>query len=96
MIASKSSNGLLHNESEFQLLTYLKKKTYYAISFDGYINKWGKNDPDIVQQFGFIYRFIIVFTENGKWKKLFINPHLTIGMYFLRVLVGIVLLLNTK
>lgn len=78
-----------HNEAEFDLGKYLAKKGYYSTSFDTYIKKWGANDPDIKKQLGFYYRFLGVFIENGKWKKLIIHPFLTLGMYYLRILVGI-------
>jgi glycosyltransferase involved in cell wall biosynthesis len=85
---------LYHNEEEFSLKEYLSKKKYYSKNFDVYIEKWGKNDPDIKKQFGFYYRFLRVFVENGKWKKLVRYPILAIGMYFLRVLVGVKYLLK--
>lgn len=87
-------SGIYHNESEFKLWPYIKKKSYYSSGFDGYIHKWGENDPDIRKQFGLIYRYWTVFTENGKWKRLIAKPLLVIGMYFLRVLVGFVYLLR--
>jgi hypothetical protein len=80
---------IFHNETEFNLKKYLSKKSYYAKSFDVYINKWSKNDPDIKKQFGLWYRYFGVFLENGKWKKLIAHPILTLGMYFLRFLVGL-------
>lgn len=84
--------GIYHNESEFKLIPYLKKKSYYSVGFDGYINKWGKGDPDIQRQFGLIYRFFTVFLENGKWKRLIARLDLVTGMYFLRVCVGLIFL----
>lgn len=86
--------GIYHNEAEFLLLPYLKKKSYYSLGFDGYINKWGKDDPDIRCQFGLAYRFWTVFTEHGKWKLLLTRPDLGAGMYFLRFCVGFVYLLK--
>jgi glycosyltransferase involved in cell wall biosynthesis len=80
---------IYHNEQNFSLKKYLKRKKYYARDFEKYIAKWGKNDPDIKRQFGFCYRFFGVFTENGKWKILIRHPVLTTGMYFLRFLVGV-------
>jgi glycosyltransferase involved in cell wall biosynthesis len=80
---------LYHNESEFSLAKYLKKKSYYSHNLNAYISKWGKNDSDIKKQLGFFYRFLGVFIENGKWKKLLRHPLLTTGMYFLRILVGV-------
>lgn len=83
-----AKNPLYHNETDFNLRKYLKKKKYYSKNINVYIEKWGKNDPDVKKQFGFYYRFFKVFTENGKWKKLLRHPILASGMYFLRFLVG--------
>jgi len=88
-------NPLYHNEEEFSLKKYLAKKEYYAKNLDVYIKKWGKEDPDVKKQFGFCYRFIGVFVENGKWKNLFRHPVLAAGMYFLRFLVGIKYLMRS-
>lgn len=82
--------GLYHNEAQISINNYLKKKSYYTLGFDGYINKWGKDDPDIKRQFGLVYRFWTVFTENGKWRKLLNRIDLVLGMYFLRFCVGLV------
>lgn len=79
---------IYHNEAEFNLRRYLQKKAYYSQKFDTYIAKWGKNDPDIQKQFGLYYRFLGVFIEKGKWLRLLAHPILTLGMYFLRGLVG--------
>ena len=83
-----------HNEGQFRLIPYLVKKGYYSRTFEGYINKWGRNDMIVRKQLGFVYRFFGVFFENGKWKRLISHPLLTLGMYFLRVLVGIVFILQ--
>lgn len=80
---------LFHNETQFSLENYLKKKQYYMKSFDRYINKWGRNDPDVQKQFSPLYRFLIVFIENNRWKQLFLHPILTLGMLSLRLLVGL-------
>jgi len=80
---------IYHNESEFNLEKYLTKKGYYATSFDSYIQKWGKDDPDIKKQLGLKYRYIGVFVERGKWLKLLSRPDLTLGMAYLRFMVGI-------
>lgn len=82
--------GIYHNETEFYLLPYLRKKLYYALGFDGYIAKWGRDDPDIRRQFGLVYRYWTVFTEHGKWRRLVRHPVLTAGMFFLRLMVGLV------
>jgi glycosyltransferase involved in cell wall biosynthesis len=79
---------IYHNESEFDLYRYLRKKLYYSGSFDTYIKKWGPEDPDIKKQLGLTYRFFGVFLERGKWRKLLAHPVLTTGMYLLRFMVG--------
>jgi len=71
----------------------LAKKGYYAESLSRYANKWNY-DKDIRKQLGLYYRFIGVFIEQGKWKRLVIHPLLTIGMYFLRILVGLRFLMS--
>jgi len=83
------SNVIFHNEADFSLRRYLKKKNYYSKNFDEYFEKWGKDDGDVKKQFGFWYRYFGVFIENDKWKKLLERIDLTLGMYFLRFLVGI-------
>ncbi|MFC1541797.1 glycosyltransferase [Candidatus Latescibacterota bacterium] len=85
---------LYHNEGAFNLKIYLRKKAYYAHSFDTYIEKWGRGDPIIKKQLGFRYRYIGVFTENGKWKRLVRHPVLAKGMYLLRFMVGMQYLKN--
>jgi len=85
---------LYHNEEEFNLKKYLARKYYYSRDFQKYIRKWGKDDPDIRKQFGFWYRYIGVFAENGKWKKLLRHPVLAMGMYSLRFLVGLNLIFS--
>lgn len=85
-----------HNEAEFDVKKYLEKKGYYATSFDSYIEKWGKDDPDIKKQLGLSYRFFGVFFENGKWLKLFAHPFLTFGMIYLRFMVGLKFVFRKK
>lgn len=87
---------IYHNEAEFDLKKYLDKKGYYSTSFDTYIKKWGKDDPDIKKQLGLWYRYFGVFLENNKWIKLLTHPLLTLGMYYLRFLVGLKFLLRKK
>ncbi|PJA88263.1 MAG: glycosyl transferase [Candidatus Moranbacteria bacterium CG_4_9_14_3_um_filter_36_9] len=85
---------IYHNEAEFNLKNYLNKKGYYAQKFDEYIAKWGVQDPDIKKQFGIYYRFLEVFVEKGKWKKMLAHPILISGVYFLRIMVGVKFLLR--
>ncbi len=78
---------LFHNEGKFNFKRYLKKKNYYSKTFNKYIEKWGKDDSIIRKQFGFRYRLLGVFIENGKWLKLLKHPVKTFGMYFLKFIV---------
>ncbi|MCX6794943.1 MAG: glycosyltransferase family A protein [Candidatus Falkowbacteria bacterium] len=80
---------LYHHEEWLTLKVYLNKKSKYVSTFDGYVNKWGKNDNDIKKQLGFSYRYFGVFFENGKWKKIIKHPILSAGMYVIRFLVGL-------
>jgi len=92
----KFGSVIYHNESEFDLKKYISKKKYYSKNFNKYLNKWGREDPDIKKQFGFWYRFFGVFIENEKWRRLIGNLHLALGMYFLRFLVGLSFVLKSK
>ncbi len=80
---------LYHNEGEFNLRRYIGKKSYYTKFFDKYIQRWSRDDPTIKKQFGPWYRFFGVFIENEKWKRLLRHPLLTLGLYFLRFMVGV-------
>jgi|SRR3989338_685638 len=79
---------IYHNEGEFSFKRYIRKKAYYVRSFDKYIQKWGRDDPIIRKQLGFWYRYFGVYQENGKWERLIKHPLLTLGLYFLRLMVG--------
>ena len=71
----------------------LGKKAYYSKSMAAYQAKW-KGHPALRKQFSPFYRFIGVFVENGKWKRLLRHPILAAVMYFERFLVGVTYLLN--
>lgn len=88
-------NALVHNERTLTLRKMLAKKAYYAGAFDGYKAKW-PNHPAARKQFSPWYRFVGVFTENGKWRKLLAHPVLAAVMYFERVLVGLVYCMKKK
>ena len=81
--------AIFHDEAEFDLWRYLRKKTYYMGSFDAYVAKWGARDRDVRRQLGFWYRFFGVFLENGKWRRLIRHPVFAGGIYFLRGMVGL-------
>lgn len=79
---------LFHHENH-TLKKYIIKKSYYASNFDNYFKKWGF-DNITKKQFGLYYRYIGVFVEKGKWKKLLRHPILAFSMYFLLFLKGLV------
>ncbi len=81
--------NIFHNEGRFSIIKYLNKKSHYSTAFSGYINKWGKNDRIIKKQLGVYYRFLGVFVEKGKWKKLIKHPLLSLSMWLLRLFVGL-------
>ena len=83
---------LFHNETELNFFDYLKKKKYYTKGFDGYIEKWGSDNPYIKKQFGFSYRYFKVFIEEGKWRMALSRPHLMIAILIYKFLVGVVYL----
>ncbi len=83
---------IFHDEGRFNLRRYLKKKSYYSRDFAAYIAKWGREDAEIKKQFGVYYRYLGVFLENGKWKRLASHPLLAGGMFFLRLMIGAVYL----
>lgn len=87
---------LYHNEREFNMKRYLKKKNYYSNGIKNYVRKWGPNDLETTKQVGVWYRLMGVFVEKGKWKKLIRNPLFTIAMYCLRLRVAIGYLQSTK
>jgi hypothetical protein len=90
------STLLYHNEGQFDITRYLRKKRYYTVGIKKYVQKWGSDDIVTLRQVGMIYRLVGVFVEKGKWKKLMLHPSLTFGMYILRFQVAVRYLLNRK
>ena len=86
-------NHLIHNEKQLTLKRMLEKKAYYTKSMAAYQAKW-KGHPALKKQFGLYYRFLGVFVENGKWRKLLRHPILAFVMYFERFAVGLTYLIN--
>ena len=88
--------GIYHNEDEINLKMYIGKKVYYSKSMENYISKWGRSDRDIKRQMGFVYRYVYVFCENGKWKKILRHPVLFFQVLVLRIIVGMFYIYTTK
>jgi glycosyltransferase involved in cell wall biosynthesis len=85
---------IYHDESEFRVGRYLRKKQHYITDFQKYITRWGANDPDLKKQLGLWYRYFGVFIENGKWKKIIAHPVLYFSALVLRAMVGVTYILN--
>ena len=86
-------NHLIHNEKQLTLKRMLEKKAYYTKSMATYQAKW-KGHPALKKQFGLGYRYVGVFVEHGKWKKLLRHPILAFVMYCERIAVGFTYLIN--
>ena len=67
-VAAEKYDGVIyHNEAEFDLSDYLRKKRYYSEGLLIYAAKWGTNDPDIKMQLGITYRFFWVFIKSRSY-----------------------------
>ncbi len=90
-----TAGHLVHDEGLFSLSRFLGKKAYYGGNFEQYCRKWNW-DATVRRQFGVRYRFWTVFTENGKWKRSFARPDLLAGVWLLKALVGVSVLLSMR
>jgi hypothetical protein len=79
-----SVSPLYHNDN-ISLLDYLKKKAYYIQSMKRFAEKWPKD-----KILNFKWRCWGVFMENGKWKLHFKHPFLSLGMFFIIFLRGLI------
>jgi glycosyltransferase involved in cell wall biosynthesis len=87
------SPKIIHLEDKYiSLFNYLKKVIYYSPNMDKYLKKWGRSYPEVKKQFSLYYRLVGVFFEQGKWKQVFQNPHLYLGVIVLKILSGLVFL----
>ena len=89
--ASILKHHLVHNEKSLSFRRLMEKKAYYAKGVADYQAKWAGH-PALKKQFGLFYRYVGVFVENGKWKRLLRHPVLAAVMYFERVAIGFVYL----
>ncbi len=82
------SAPLFHHEEDSNLITYLTKKSYYTDNLQVYRTKW-KDNADVKKQFSPYYRFIGVFIEHNKWKKVVTHPFLFLCVIMLKCFVGL-------
>ncbi len=82
---------LIHNEKRLTFKKMLEKKAYYSKNFAAYKEKW-RGHPAVRRQFSPWYRFVGVFVEKGKWRKILRHPVLFAGVLFERFIIGVVYL----
>lgn len=82
---------MFHNEGALTLSKFLSKKIYYLGQYDQFMKKW-RDHPLTSLRFGLYYRYIGVYTQQGKWKKIIRHPILFGGVLMVRFLVGVVFL----
>ena len=75
----------LFHHDDIGIGNYLKKKAYYTKS----MNKYKELNPDD-KCINIWYRCVTVFVENGKWKKLFMHPILSMCIFLLLIARGVV------
>ena len=90
----KTLAGIFHNEDEQSFGRYLAKKSYYSGSMDAYRSKW-QNDQDVRKQLGLTYRYIVVFCEGRRWKRVIGSPLIFLQVFMLRISVGVVFVAQT-
>ena len=86
---------LIHNEKRLSFRRMLAKKAYYSKSMAAYRAKW-KGHPALKRQFGVLYRYVGVFVECGKWRRLLRHPILAVVMYLERIAVGVTYLCSRR
>lgn len=91
---SITQSTLYHNERKITLRKYLKKKSNYVLTINRYIGKWGRKDKLVKKQFGFFYRYCIVFFENRKWRRILKHPIRFLEVIVVRIIVGGVILFS--
>ena len=84
-----TESRIFHHEEQLDIKAYFSKKRKYHTTFNSYIQKWEKSDEDIRKQLGMFYRFFGVFFENKKFARLIQHPLLALGMYYVRLRVGL-------
>lgn len=77
----------LYHKDNIGFINYLKKKAYYSKSMKRFADKW----PDD-KCLNFWWRCLFVFIEQGKWKRLLARPDLTICLFGLIILRGVIYL----
>ncbi len=91
---------IYHHEETLSFWRHIIKKSIYIEGSNKYKDKWKKKNGKIYnavvrKQFSPLYRYFLVFIEKEKCRKLLLpNLHLFIILYFSKILVGFVYILN--
>lgn len=80
-----TSTEVMYHDDYITFKDYCAKKAYYTKSMKRYIEKW-PNDPCVNVK----YRCFDIFVEKGKWVRLISHPILTISMFFMLAVRGII------
>lgn len=87
------THHLIHNEKQLTLARMLEKKAYYTRGMDAYRAKWAGH-PAVRRQFSPFYRFVGVFIERGKWRRIVRHPILFCGVMVERFAVALTYLFH--
>jgi len=79
-----TKNPLFHHD-DISFFEYCKKKAYYSKS----MKRYQELNPDC-KCLDLKYRCFQIFVESGKWKKLIRHPILSIGIFFIIFVRGII------
>lgn len=79
----------LYHHDDIGFIDYFRKKAYYTKSMKRYAEL---NPQDKVLDFK--YRCFTIFVEDGKWKKLLRHPILSVGIFLVVFVRGIIYLKN--
>jgi glycosyltransferase involved in cell wall biosynthesis len=81
------SKSCLYHQDNVGMISYFKKKAYYAKSMKRFANKW-PNDKVL----NFWWRCFGVFIEKGKWRRLVRAPHMAIAVFLILLVRGAIFL----
>lgn len=89
-----------HHEENLSFWKHIVKKSIYLKGSDAYKEKWKQKNATIYEntvrkQFDPFYRYILVFVEKEKWRKLLL-PHffLFFILFFSKIMVGFLYIIN--
>lgn len=81
-VDARTSDAILHDESNFKLAKWLLKKKYYGKTATAYVKKYPSYGA---AQMGIRYR-IMLMTGKGQWRTLLRYPLKSVGLFALKFL----------